>query len=90
MFLNSGDVIVMSGEARLAYHGVPKIIHNPNASWSITPCDSWNDCNNAIEEDNLNICYNTTLWQPFELYLRSSRININVRQVLKEGQLKLD
>lgn len=26
LLLNSGDIVVMSGESRLAYHGVPKIL----------------------------------------------------------------
>lgn len=28
LLLNSGDIIIMSGQSRLAYHGVPKIVPN--------------------------------------------------------------
>ncbi|KAI4463871.1 alkylated dna repair protein alkb-related [Holotrichia oblita] len=89
IFLHSGDVVIMSKAARLAYHGVPRIIQSNDSSWDISPEDCSGNFVN-VEKDNLRICYDKTLWGPFEQYLRSSRININVRQVLHQGQLALD
>lgn len=34
-------------------------------------------------------CEQESFWLPFDKYLEDSRININVRQVLNEGQIKL-
>lgn len=79
----------MSKAARLAYHGVPRIIQNNDLSWNVL----LEDCNNNfenIEQDNLRICCEKTLWRPFEQYLKYSRININVRQVLCQGELMLN
>lgn len=89
MFINSGDIIIMSKESRLCYHGVPKII--PNIE------ETWNLCNNATTEDipdefdsliikNLN---DSNYTNDFKSYLRKSRININIRQVLKREQKRL-
>lgn len=35
--LNSGDVVIMSGASRLAYHGVPRIISPPPTTTSVPP-----------------------------------------------------
>lgn len=96
ILLNSGDVIVMSKEARLCYHAVPKILPATSQPWS------------NVEKDNLNtIAYNepnfkylhkeldinkitNEIWSPYEDYIKESRININVRQVLKENQRSLN
>lgn len=67
LFLHSGDVVVMTKEARLSYHGVPKILPAPSNNPWTTPIKS---CNNL-----------DGLWKPFERYVNKSRININVRQV---------
>ncbi|PSN35234.1 Nucleic acid dioxygenase ALKBH1 [Blattella germanica] len=64
MLIRSGDIMVMSGESRLCYHGVPRIIQADEFPWS--------ECNDKT-------------WEPFESYLSSSRINMNVRQVLNPG-----
>lgn len=65
MFLRSGDIVVLSGQSRLAYHAVPKIL----------------DCDNDEVQDIFSEA------QPGILqYLKSSRINMNVRQVLAPGQ----
>ncbi|KAG2157390.1 hypothetical protein DEU56DRAFT_17757 [Suillus clintonianus] len=66
ILLRSGDVVIMSGPAcRRAYHGVPRIL-----------------------EDTLPDHFSLNLdgegfpsWTPYELYMRTTRININVRQV---------
>lgn len=86
MFLKSGDIVVMSKESRLCYHAVPRIMK----------CDlePYNDFD--LEEPKLtkrskleNDCDDENFWTPFREYLKDSRININVRQVLNKGQEKL-
>ncbi|CAH1112068.1 unnamed protein product [Psylliodes chrysocephalus] len=79
MFLRSGDILIMSKQSRLCYHGVPRVIKIDH--------DIWND----EDEFNSNNYYeaNDALWTPFNNYLSHSRINMNVRQVLHTGQLKL-
>ncbi|XP_055377089.1 nucleic acid dioxygenase ALKBH1 isoform X2 [Condylostylus longicornis] len=49
---------------------------------------------NEIESGSINMnlwnqCSDEEFWSSFNLYLKDSRININVRQVLKEGQSSL-
>lgn len=96
ILINSGDIVVMSKEARLCYHAVPKILPAPVSPWD--------------EEDNVPInvlSKNHTFkyisksediistmkdnvdnkkWQRFRDYIQESRINMNVRQVLNEKQ----
>lgn len=65
MFVRSGDVVLMAGEARECFHGVPRIfIDQENAE--IAPLEMM-----FSHEDD--VC--------FLEYIRSSRININIRQV---------
>ncbi|XP_011505640.1 PREDICTED: alkylated DNA repair protein alkB homolog 1 [Ceratosolen solmsi marchali] len=73
LFLRSGDVLVMSGNSRLKYHGVPKILIDESKPWSSMP-------NSSINNED---------WQKVNAYISDSRINVNVRQVLKPGQLNL-
>lgn len=86
IFLKSGDVIVMSEESRLCYHGVPKILKTTCTSWNII--DSENK--DATEIDLIRDCRNEIFWKPYDDYLNSCRINMNVRQVLYKNQNHLD
>ena len=78
VLLRSGDVIVMSGGARLAYHGVPKILalenDNDNAFYFTYDADETSDDCQPIRVDD----HEWTL--PFE-YIKRNRINLNIRQV---------
>ncbi|XP_056641159.1 nucleic acid dioxygenase ALKBH1 [Diorhabda sublineata] len=74
MYIHSGDILIMSKESRLCYHAVPRIIK--------TNYEVWND---EYQMENSDFKH----WEPFNNYLNYSRININVRQVLNKGQLKL-
>nr|XP_043608476.1 alpha-ketoglutarate-dependent dioxygenase alkB [Erigeron canadensis] len=65
MFLRSGDIVLMSGEARERFHGVPRIF-----------TDTENADIGALEKqfsDEDDGCYLE--------YISNSRININIRQV---------
>ncbi|KAK9063531.1 hypothetical protein SSX86_017401 [Deinandra increscens subsp. villosa] len=65
MFLRSGDVVLMAGEARERFHGVPRIFTD------IENADIGSLEKKLSDEDD--ICYLE--------YIKTSRININIRQV---------
>lgn len=65
MFLRSGDIVLMAGEARECFHGVPRIFTDKENA-EITSLEQ----QLSNEED---LCYLE--------YINSSRININIRQV---------
>lgn len=79
MFLRSGDIIIMSKESRLRYHGIPKILSAIETPWN----------NEEVNDDNQYDMYNQDDWNKAKIYISDARININVRQVLKPGQLSL-
>ncbi|XP_041352727.1 nucleic acid dioxygenase ALKBH1-like isoform X2 [Gigantopelta aegis] len=128
IFLRHGDICVMAGASRLAYHAVPKIIHSDTRplptefpSWlsdhmsCVTPANhtcsfSEEGCLATALTDQtcscgskgcLNMCTDMSLKEinkdiiktlleldrnAFDIYLKSSRINVNIRQVFKPGQ----
>ncbi|KAL0364331.1 UNVERIFIED_CONTAM: Alpha-ketoglutarate-dependent dioxygenase alkB [Sesamum angustifolium] len=65
MFLRSGDAVLMAGEARECFHGVPRIFTDAENA-EISQLES-----RFAGEDDL----------PYLNYIRTSRININIRQV---------
>ncbi|XP_074296500.1 DNA N(6)-methyladenine demethylase ALKBH1A-like isoform X2 [Silene latifolia] len=65
MFLRSGDVVLMAGEARECFHGVPRIF-----------TDAHNSEITALEKH-----LSTDSDHCFLEYIKTSRININIRQV---------
>lgn len=79
MFLRSGDIVIMSGNSRLRYHGVPKIL----AASEPLPWD-------VVYDDNPNgLAYDYDDWCKARTYIAEARININARQVLEPGQIVL-
>lgn len=88
IFLRSGDIIVMSKESRLCYHGVPKILQVDSRFWG--SLDGTADKHISKEyKAVVDICKDDILWKPFGDYLINSRININVRQVLNKEDTHL-
>ena len=98
MLLRSGDVVIMSREARLAYHGVPRIlspqmeeeaVEGPrpaseativcDCSVDVRGCTCGSDGDDEGARGTCTRCHELTL-----SYLSTSRININVRQVISE------
>ncbi|CAN6371916.1 unnamed protein product [Urochloa humidicola] len=65
MFLRSGDIVLMAGEARECFHGVPQIFTESDQQ-EISALDS-----QLSGDDDCFILD----------YIRNSRININIRQV---------
>lgn len=102
MYIKSGDIVVMSGPARLSYHGVPKIISSSCSALAEEPVEL--ETKHILETDSKGTCtcdsckevfvINDTIlrrlqtldWKNYEIYLRTSRINMNVRQVLRPGE----
>lgn len=97
ILLNSGDILVMSKEARLCYHAVPKILPALNKPWNnheelkIITCDDvktkYINVQKIVTEMNRNV---NNEWTYFGSYVQESRINVNVRQVLMENRMTLD
>ncbi|XP_049612956.1 nucleic acid dioxygenase ALKBH1 [Syngnathus scovelli] len=80
MYMHSGDVMIMSGQSRLLYHAVPRIVPANLEVAALEPghC-SWEGgavVEQVSEED----------WTVCSRYIHSSRINMTVRQVLGQGQ----
>lgn len=65
MFLRSGDVVLMAGEARECFHGIPRIFAEKEKS----------------EIAHLELQFSKEHDVCFLEYIRTSRININIRQV---------
>lgn len=86
IFLRSGDIAVMSEESRLCYHGVPRIVKATNRTWISTESDS----KDVDDSEIIKICIDDKLWKPYNDYLNTCRINMNVRQVLNKDQKGLN
>ncbi|KAJ8563129.1 hypothetical protein K7X08_031581 [Anisodus acutangulus] len=65
MFVQSGDVILMAGQARECFHGVPRIFTDKEHA----------------EISSLELQFSDEEDSAFLEYIRTSRININIRQV---------
>jgi len=71
ILLRSGDIVIMSGpQCRRAYHGVPRILDG-----TLPPHFEGSQEDEDDPDD----------WDAYEEYLRTTRININVRQVFPKG-----
>ncbi|KAI8052147.1 hypothetical protein BDF22DRAFT_690214 [Syncephalis plumigaleata] len=88
IYLRSGDVLIMTGASRYAYHGVPRIVENSLPQWlHVNSCDNQETVANShgiatdsLEQSKLEI--DQHCWLPYGRYLSTSRINVNVRQVM--------
>ncbi|KAI0075833.1 hypothetical protein K474DRAFT_1663839 [Panus rudis PR-1116 ss-1] len=75
ILLRSGDVVIMSGpQCRRAYHGVPRILEGTLPPHFVSENDGVDEKGGKDLE-----------WEPYEEYLRTTRINVNVRQVFPKG-----
>ncbi|XP_052849496.1 nucleic acid dioxygenase ALKBH1 isoform X2 [Drosophila gunungcola] len=92
IYLQSGDVLIMSEASRLCYHAVPRIIKTQKLWNSTLTNQDVNDADNGsslLDMDLFKKVGDSNFWQPFSNYIDDSRININVRQVLNPGDVKL-
>lgn len=84
--------MIMSGESRLCYHAVPRIIKtqaSATLSLIIEDVDNADIKTRTIDKDLFHDVGNPQFWEPFSRYMDDSRININIRQVLNPGDVKL-
>ncbi|XP_031722678.1 nucleic acid dioxygenase ALKBH1 [Anarrhichthys ocellatus] len=85
MYMHSGDVMVMSGQSRLLYHAVPRIVAAPQGG--PVSASETDGCGPLSQEDG-------SVVEPLSeqdraacsRYTHSSRVNVTVRQVLGPGQ----
>lgn len=79
MFLNSGDVCIMSGPTRTAVHSVPRVICNP----VLIPLyddsfQSFQDNGIFTQEEKEFLNHKSSLLYN---YMKKFRINLSIRQV---------
>ncbi|XP_016996053.2 nucleic acid dioxygenase ALKBH1 isoform X2 [Drosophila takahashii] len=92
VYLQCGDVMIMSGESRLCYHAVPRIMKTRRPGNSPLTNEDADDADHDTHLVDMGLFQNVgdaSFWEPFSNYIDDSRININVRQVLNIGDLKL-
>ncbi|XP_010766433.1 nucleic acid dioxygenase ALKBH1 [Notothenia coriiceps] len=84
MYMHSGDVMVMSGQSRLFYHAVPRIIPGPQGQTAL----AMEGCCMAFfsQDSTLGGVLSEEDWALCTRYIQSSRLNVTVRQVLGPGQ----
>lgn len=80
ILLQSGDIVIMSGESRLFYHAVPRVFSDSKMTWNDD--EDINQCSD-LPQDEIQECLKQSKWDIFNKYLSDSRINLNVRQVNK-------
>ena len=80
MHLRSGDIMIMAGDSRLAYHAVPRILapQKRTGEAASPACLS-----RRKEETSRDYSEDISI---LEQYITTSRINVNVRQVLGPGK----
>lgn len=80
ILLRSGDVLIMSRESRYCVHGVPRILRLDDVDSELLQCLSKKATRegDGIEE--------AAAVDAVELYLRTNRVNINVRQVAESSR----
>jgi len=66
LYIRSGDIVIMGGESRYSYHGVPRMIEYSSPLFL-------SDYKDIPEKDNHD--------KYIKEYIKNSRINMNVRQV---------
>mmetsp|Transcript_8995 Transcript_8995/g.13831 ORF Transcript_8995/g.13831 Transcript_8995/m.13831 type:complete len:383 (-) Transcript_8995:709-1857(-) len=92
ILVRPGDVMMMGGKSRLAYHGMARVL---SASIALPPL-SEKVANNVQVQEDLSVRHKHQTGKDCELdsqadrdalekYLQQHRININVRQVLQDG-----
>lgn len=84
MYMHSGDVMVMSGQSRLRYHAVPRILVAAQGQTRVEAEGSRPA--SALQADSVVEPLAEDDWLVCCRYIQSSRVNMTVRQVLAPGQ----
>lgn len=85
MLMHSGDVMVMTGQSRLRYHAVPRIVAAPADSLAET-IEGSSEAKLLLPPPLVKEPLTEEDWAVCSKYIQSSRINMTVRQVLGPGQ----
>ena len=103
IWVRSGDIMLMTGSSRVAFHAVPCIITKPSPTTpaNIGNCPLVSQKSDGIEIDQKESCCDKENcqkvwknemmkedWKEFSKYLSTTRININIRQVHKYASKK--
>lgn len=51
MYIKSGDIVIMSGQSRKCYHGIPKIVPSLEAPWSTSSYSGRDEKNEVCYPD---------------------------------------
>lgn len=84
MYMHSGDVMVMSGESRLLYHAVPRIVPAPQGCPALEI--EGHSLPSSVQDGAVVQPVSEEDWAVCSRYIQSSRVNVTVRQVLGHGQ----
>ena len=82
LLLQSGDLVVMSGPSRVAYHAVPRIVPQPQGDLTPAVCV----LSKAAATELIEPLRHPAMFEETEAvmnYMSGSRINMNMRQVGK-------
>ncbi|XP_040916477.1 nucleic acid dioxygenase ALKBH1 [Toxotes jaculatrix] len=84
LYMHSGDVMLMSGQSRLLYHAVPRIVPAPQGHTSL----EMEGCSlaSSLQDNSVVEQISEQDWAVCSKYIQSSRVNVTVRQVLGPGQ----
>lgn len=89
ILVRPGDVLILGGNCRLCYHGMARVIpadvQLANVSEALVAPQPFQVGNDSVRSSTISDSDQKSL----EKYLKSHRININVRQVLPDGMDKL-
>ncbi|KAK2825859.1 hypothetical protein Q5P01_020073 [Channa striata] len=84
MYMHSGDIMVLSGQSRLLYHAVPRIVP---ALQGRTALDmESHSLDSTLQDRTVVEPVSDQDWAVCSNYIQSSRVNVTVRQVLGPGQ----
>jgi len=79
LLLNCGDIVILSGTARTAYHAVPLVLKHYNKMY----CDHGIDSHDSFSPECLGDVECSVESDMLVRYLECSRVNISIRQVEK-------
>lgn len=84
MYMHNGDVMVMSGQSRLLYHAVPRIVPAPQGHTIL----EMEGCSlaSSLQDNTVVERMSKQDWEVCSKYMQTSRVNVTVRQVLGPGQ----
>lgn len=84
MYMRSGDVMVLSGQSRLRFHAVPRILVAPPGQTTVEA--EGGGPASAPQAASVLEPVSPEDWAACCRYIQSSRVNVTVRQVLAPGQ----